>query len=462
MTVDSKAAKHICNVIQRQLRDSYRYLNIEFISHKEDEREKAFTNAKCKIARQKCGASIIDHITNSKHLLKKNNSELVAIARSKSFLSQKGKYYLALCFINLDDFENENHLRNDALNLTYQAIELYSDFLSDKTNGKNSKCYVKGKIIAPKLNQHEICLRNLRADIFSCISQTLQGRAKTLETLSKQRMVDTLSPKLHFPAENFPFPICIDTLSFFYEHNIDQYRKNKDPIIAAVKAAKEIGLTYEIASIERWKSFSIPAQEMAWIGSDPTLIIGSALYTSENTYVQSISNIFSDKLNIAPEMMDIYQDYNPFTSQEVNEHIHKKQCNELFRNLQDKIRNQADYHMLSDIAKKQNQMLLNSSIMGWCASALIQASDIIKQSSEDDNISTVVDAARNAFNKEVDSIPWDTLAHFSLMLLKNRRNNVNDIKITAKINDEFSSIYNSIIFTDSYKYAIKPPPMMRG
>ena len=464
MAIDNKTAKYICNVIQRQLHENYRGLHINFITHKENEREKAFNDAKSQIAKQKGGSHIIKYITgtNSSNILKRNSSQLVALSSYNNLMALQIKNCFALCFVNYDHYDNENHLRNDVFNLTYHAIALYNDFITNKNRGKDSKFYFKNNIIVPKLNIHDLCHRNLKADTFTSIVQTLLGRPNVLYNLSTQRMFCTLTPRIHFAAENFPFPMCIDTLDFVYEHNIDKYKRSKNPFTTAIKVAEEIGLTYDSAIIEQWRSFSISAQEMTWIGYDPSVILGAALHTSESTYVQSIANIFSERLNIKPEMMSILQDYNPFTSKEVNERTHKKQCNELFRNLRSKISGKADYEDMLDISKKQNEILLQSSIMGWCASAIIQAANVINQSNEDDDISKVLDNANEAFDKEVDSISWDTLIHFSRLLLKKRRIGINDTKMIAESDDEFSSIYGSIIITDEHEYTIKPPPMMRG
>ena len=84
----------------------------------------------------------------------------------------------------------------------------------------------------------------------------------------------------------------------------------------------EISQTYDSTIIEQWKSFSLPAQQMAWTGHEPKTIIGAALYTCENTYTQSTADMVAEKMEIKPEPITSFQDFNPFTKNEINAHTH--------------------------------------------------------------------------------------------------------------------------------------------
>lgn len=466
MSINYKTAKHICNVIRRQVQSSFPDLYINFIVHAEGGRTKAFTSELDFIRDQPSGELAINHIQSPQHkgILESNRScfSLISYDQQPGFLGfLQSNSYLSICFINYERFKNEDNLRNHAFHLAWHAIALYDDYINANTDKNKSQTNLfedNGNVLLTNLTPIEWKHRNLQADIFSASIQTLQGREDTLATLSKQRISDTLNATPGFIAENFPFPICLDTLDFVFQSKIDSCRKRKKTTLAAAEIAKEMGETYEASSIEQWKTFSMPAQEMAWLRHEPQSILGAAIYTSENTYVQSIADMISERMGIKPKIISISQDYNPFTTRESNQRNHKKQCMRLIDNALNQIGKENQHNIIKEIIKKQSTSLENESMMGWCSSALIQAQKYIEQHENSDNMDEIYLNAKTIFIKEVDAIPWDTLQHFSLSLLEYRRNHTREsiteiIKI-AERNDEFSSIYHALVVIDDYRNKI--------
>ncbi|PCI56973.1 MAG: hypothetical protein COB36_01510 [Alphaproteobacteria bacterium] len=454
MSVDYKTAKHICNVIRRQIQSGFPDLYINFIVHAEDKRKQAFSKEKEDLSGHPAGDFAINHLQDPQYMgiLEKNRScfSILAYDKQPGFLGFfQSNSYLSIFFINHERFQNEDNLRNHAFHLAWHAIALYRNVMDTEIKGSDNTTDLfkdSNNILRTDMTSAQWKHRNLQADIFSASIQTLQGRGNTLDVLSKQRMSDTLHATPGFVAENFPFPVCLDTLDFVFKNKISQYKKSKKSIIAATEIAEEIGKAYDDSSIEQWRSFSIPAQEMAWLGHSPKSILGAAIYTSENTYAQSIADMLAERMDIKPEVISTSQEYNPFTAQEANERIHKKQCNQLIDSILNKIHEEKNHAIIMEVIQKQNIFLQNTSLIGWCSSALIQTKIYIEQSDLSNDIVGILKHARTVFQEEVDSIPWDTLMHFSRALFNHRRNHINqtmdDIINIADENDEFASIYH--------------------
>ncbi|MGH1377556.1 MAG: hypothetical protein ACRBB3_01925 [Alphaproteobacteria bacterium] len=466
MSVNYKTAKHICNVIRRQVQSSYPDLYINFIVHTEGGRPKAFSEELDKIREHPAGDFAIDHVKDPQFsdILRNSRScfSLISYDKQPGFLGFfQSNSYLSICFINYERFKNEDNIRNHAFHLAWHAISLYNDYINSQKNDNNDQVYSyknENNILLPTITQTEWKHRNLQADIFSSSIQTLLGRENSLNILSKQRIYDTLNATPGFIAENFPFPVCLDTLDFVFQNKIDACKKRKKTALAAAEIAEEMGKAYDESSIAQWKLFSTPTQEMAWLGHDPKSILGAAIYTSENTYAQSIADMISEKMDLKPKIIPTSQDYNPFTTKEANERNHKKQCLRLLDNVINQIDKDNNQDIIKEIVKKQSASLEKESMMGWCSSALIQTQDYIEQHKSQDDMDDLYKNAKNIFIKEVDAISWETLASFSIALLEYRRNHTNKgIKEIIKIaerNDEFSSIYHALSAIEKYKQKV--------
>lgn len=454
MNIDKKTAQHICNVIRRQIQSSYHNLHIHFSVHNEDNRKTTFLREIKQIEEHPAGTYLTKHHNKDEieKILEKNKSRFVSIARynKPGFLGfAKHDEYIALCFINHERFSSEDNLRNHAFQIAWHAIALYKDFIDRKKTNQSMPSFIDDhNVLTPKLDETTLPHRNLMGDIFSACIQTLQGRENSIESINNQRIIDTLSPQKGFYAENYPFPICTDALKTILKKQLSQLKKNKKPARAATKITNEIGKTYDHSIIEQWKSFAHPAQLMAWTDHTVETILGAALYTSENTYTQSTADLVAEKMAIKPETITTFQDYNPFTKQETNEHLHTMQCKRLITTALEKVKNQRDHKHLLDIAWKQNEQLRKNKAIGWCAGALLRASEIIKHCNDHTLLTNITKQAEEIFMAEVQNIPWDTLSTFSNLIFEQRRKGIilsnHDIIELSAENEEFSSIHHAL------------------
>lgn len=446
MPVDFKIANHTCNVIRRHIKAAFPEFDVIFVVHGENERKKAFNRETQKILEHPAGHIIVDHVRESPVLLQQQRSSFAGLARTQThgFLGFFRSTNIAtLIFINHDRFHAEEDLRNHALHLIWHAI-----ILTRNTTESADKKLQNHIFIEPESNEQNKRHINLTADIFSACFQKLQGKHGVFEALINARMNATLSPEKGFIAENFPFPMCLETLEVVLEDQFEPTNRKHRHVSESVKIADEIGITYKNTSLLQWASFARPAQEMAWCGFDKEAILGNAIYTSENTYVRSIADMVAEKLHIKPAIVAGVHDYNPFTEFEANQRLHNKKIQENFRNVLQKIYTPDSFGAFLKEAKNQNQKLLSGNPIGWSASALIAAAQSVKSAPPEewtsDSLRTLAQQIFDLINKNQN---YDTLYAFTQTIFNARRDG---ILITQDYLDATFSAdprYNEIVMT---------------
>lgn len=458
MAVDLNNARHICNVARRTVHSQFPELHIHFVLHGENQRAKSFSRDKHVIEEHPAGEKMTRHLlgAQSENILKRNKSQFVAISchNKPGFLGFfKNDQYLAVCCVNYDRFSSKEHLRMHSYHMVWHALALFQDYKSqDDDKARLNLFNTIDGVLVPTLNTVQKCHRNLLADIFSCSVQMMLGKDNALDTLAKQRMTHTLTPETGFMAEKFPFPVCCDTLDFLFQNNISNYDKSKKAVLSAVKLTEDTGKTYDPSSIEQWHAFSAPAQIMAWSGHTPEEILGSALYTGEDAYVQSIADMISERLNIKPQAITHFQSYNPFTTQDVNTRTHQKLCKAAF----DKSWKKASATMTADAffneAKAQNEQLKENQALGWCAPALIKAGETLEasaSSSDEQERAQMKSIAWDSFANALAECPWDTVLAFNKKFFEMRRNGLDNtadnlIKLATSDQNAFAVIHDAL------------------
>ncbi len=451
MAVDYKTAKHACNVIKRQIQSTFPELCIYFLIHEENKRYSHYLREKNQILSLEGGHNLCNFLDEpeQKQRLNANRSRLICLSlkRKPGFLGfSKQNNYIALCTLNIDRFTSLENLNNHALHLAWHAINLYSQNKDKASIGEDN-------VLLYNINTESYSHQNLLADIFSCSLQKLLGNDKILDTLPKQRMQDTLHNERGFFAEKFPFPVCVETLEFTLKNSMDQYKRYKSNVQTAVQITKDIGNTYDQTSIEKWLSFALPAQEMAWLDHPPEKILGAAIYTGENTYAQSIADMIAEKMNIKPEIIASLNDYNPFANNEVNIRLHKKMCMEKYKKITEKIRQHSDHSILMEHMKIENSNLCNGSPIGWCAHGLSRAITTFQKFSNDETgYQQAMEQAHIEFEKEIDSLAWDTLQMFAREIFYRKRVNqkvtIDTLREIALKDEEYGSIHAALNFTN--------------
>ncbi|MGH1403095.1 MAG: hypothetical protein ACRBDL_02520 [Alphaproteobacteria bacterium] len=447
MTVEYKIAKHTCNVIRRQVQSSFPDLHIFFAVHGENNRAESFIKEKHSLEDHPCTTLLSNFIEthDTSRAINKNRSRFVSLfyKNTPGFLGMfKRSDYLALCFLNHDRFSSADSLKNHAYHIVWHALVLYQKHVN------NIESKHKRNTTLPEFSPMDLYRHNLQADIFSATIQTINGKETALNDLFTQRIHDTLSAETGFFAEKFPFPVCIDTLEFAFKHSLDDYKKGKNPIHSAITLTEEFGKTYDETAIKQWRSFSIPAQKMAWTGHMPETILGTALFTGEHTHTQSIADMIAERIQITPQKVTHLKDNNPFTAPEANERLHKKLYTQSFTALLGRAIHTKDHTILTKEATIQNQNLLNAKIMGWSASALYSASNVIKHAPPETTPADLHKHTETEFFKEAESLPWDTLSQLSTRIFQHLRAGIEptyeNIKQIVASDEEFLSIYAAL------------------
>ena len=447
MSVDKKTAKHICNVIRRQVLASFPDLYLHFIIHKENARKEEFLRETKHLKEHPAGHHFLKPKGQNKieTVINKNRSSFIGLAyeNSPGFLGFfKHNNYVAISFINHERFSSEDNLRNHAFSIAWHAITLYS---THQNKDEETVFTDEDNLLFPNTDKQEIATKNLEGDVFSASVQKLLGREHSPRLINMQRINDTLFPAKGFRAEFFPFPVCIDTLEHVLNHDINEYQKKQKPVLTAVQITKEISKTYDKSTIEQWENFSRPAQKMAWSGHPLDTILGAALYTCENTYIQSTADMIAEKIAIKPTVLTTFNDYNPFAKYETNTELHLQRCKSLITNILSQVHQQQDYRKLVDLAWKQNNELLEGKALGWCATALIRATEMIKHCDDSSILPGILEHTETVFLSEIESIKWDTLLHFSDIIFDMHRSGTqikyDDVIHIGEENDEFSSIH---------------------
>lgn len=457
MPLDYKTANHTCNVVRRHIQAAFPDLTLFYIVHAENERKKSFTREASKISEHPAGEDILNFFKANPSDLLQNRSRFIGLSEfsSHGFLGFFRKQATAaVIFINHDRFSSEDNLRNHALHLAWHAIALLEDSKSDDKNGAYK---IEHHFITPDLDENALRHRNLLADIFSATFQILQGRNDAALQLATQRMKNTLIPEVGFIAENFPFPISIDTLEFILKEQLDQSSaaKKQKNVSQSLKITKEVGDTYKPSSIQQWESFSLPAQEMAWCGFPPEAILGCAIYSSENTYIRSIADMVAERLSVKPEIISTNTDYNTFAENEANERLHGKKIQEKFLSVLGKIHVPEDHKFFLKEAQQQNERILHGNPIGWSAHGFIAVSKLIENTPADQFPDQIRKKAAELFNLVIADTSFRMLQDFAKDIFTQRRDGALVDSSTLHTMQETTEAYREIVSAIEYIKSIE-------
>ncbi|MDH5723392.1 MAG: hypothetical protein OEY94_08750 [Alphaproteobacteria bacterium] len=458
MAIDYKIANHNCNIVRRILNPVMPDLTLFFIIHGEDERSKQFSKNIHYIREHPCGELVVEYIKNNPEILTYNRTSFCGLSRANSsgFLGfLKSESSIALCFMNQDRFETEEYFKNHAFHIAWHAYALLRDVKKEDVSlYKFSEPNNKKSFILPSLEIEELRHRNLVADIFSASIQYLMGKENALDVMAQQRLDGTVKKDIGFISENFPFIIALDTLDHALKSDkVEKEKKKGNSAKNAIDIALSTAKTYTAQSTTQWSGFSYPAQHMAWCGFEPEKILGAAIYTNENTYIHSIADTVAERLNIKPEMISKFQDFNPFTEYEANNRLHSKFTETVFDKIINKIRTPKEYMVLLAEARTQNNKLLEGNPIGWCAHSIIVVSQTFEASQAETFDEAILSRSKELFNEEQLTIDFQILWNFSQTIFEFlRTGNKIDAACIEKINEsypEFGSICRAISYINN-------------
>ena len=211
---------------------------------------------------------------------------------------------------------------------------------------------------------------------------------------------------------------------------------------------REIGETYEDASLTQWVTFCKAAQEMAWTGHNKTEILGAAVYSNEDAYIRSTAYIVAETLNTDPVPLKHHDFYNPFADDIVNERLHMKRAKATFVEMIERVAVQDDPGELLMALRRSNADLLDGSPAGWCAPALMRAYQIYIDPAESEV--AVVEQASMAFHNTLEKTPWRIIAKLHKLMIDERRRGIklthDEVIAITKREEDLTSLADAFHF----------------
>jgi hypothetical protein len=355
-----------CRLITREIRDTYKNLTVHFIVHHAGQRSEALA-----IAAQEL--QIHPASETAMHILQKprpnEDSAMigVAVARQNMFFGLASRErLLALCTINLDQFESLKEARRHIYHMCWHAIDAMEYHGDPGNRGRGID-----EIIVRRRSALDIAKANLEADVFSALISGLHEDKDAIGRVAIVRSANALSSySLQYP-EYYPFVIASEASRFAFNQLHASHLSKKKLIPSAVKLAREIGKTFDDGSVAHWLSFSEPAQDMAWRGYGKDEILSAAINTSQNTFVRSIGYLISEVTGIQPSpILKISESYSPYADDDYNIKLHERMVKECFEDVITQTLSQSSVQPLLRLANRQNEALTEGRITGWCASSL--------------------------------------------------------------------------------------------
>lgn len=386
MSLDFAALDHNCNVIRREIEEEFKNLTILFIPHRPGERLKSLTDKANNILGKSYGQKIYDFILLN-NIIDNDKTAFMGLIPNESFLKRLfgRKHYTAVFFINSAEFMADDNVRHSVYHLAWYALSLYLKQISRQAALPQSLSKNKDiKLITTERGSLNRARNSLMADIFGAILMENSGHKGFIEYLGKKRSQDTMSKRLGYLAEHFPYPIAYEACRLLFEDIKSTLKEKPKPLHQALELAQEIDETYDDEAIQQWKSFSLPAQEMAWNDYEVSIILGQAIYTSDDTNVRALAYQIAELVDVEPSSNFSSVEYNPFANKEIARRQHESQCEDIFGRLVSIAALQNEVFLMRQEANKQNERLAEGKISGWCAMALEAAADAFEATHNDD------------------------------------------------------------------------------
>jgi hypothetical protein len=454
-----------CRLITREVRDTYKNLTVHFVVHHAGQRSEALSIAAQELQIHPASETAM-HILNKPRPNEDSAMIGVAVARQNMFFGLASRErLLALCTMNLDQFESLREARRYAYHLCWHAIDAqnYHATPENRSGGK--------EIMVRRRSALDIARANLEADVFSALISSLHDDKEAIQRMAIVRGTNALSSfSLQYP-EYYPFVIASEAARFAFNQLHSSHLSKKKLIPSAVRLAHEIGKTFEDGSVAHWLSFSEPAQDMAWRGYGKDEILSAAINTSQNTFVRSIGYLISEVTGIQPSpILKISESYSPYADDEYNIKLHERMVKECFEDVITQSLSQSSVEPLLRAANRQNESLTEGRITGWCAAALQAAAHALEFALANGNEAEGI--VRREFEGERGKTNWNNLRDLGNEVVNTKRAGgivtMSKLAELSKSVEGVKSIQKSIEMTiqdpgyqqklDSVKdYAIGPP-----
>lgn len=415
MTLQIEQVYQTAMAVSRQIRDHMKDLTVYFIVHHEGQRAEALGLAGQQIIHHPAAETALHLMTKARH---SEESTLIgmAVARQNIMMGLATRNsVLALCTLNVDQYETLEDVRYHAYHLAWHAIDAlhYRSEAMQRPGGSS-------EIIVRRRNAMEIISANLRADVFASLICALQDDHEAIGRIGVIRGLDVLQTQHHYHPEYFPYVITIESVTAAIRELRKKNIYKKKHIETALRLTDETGKTFEGLSLKQWIAFSDPAQDMAWRGYTREQILSAAINTSENTYVRAIGYLVSEITGIRPaSILEIRENYSPFADDEFNDKLHEKAVSDIFEDVIAQGLRLRTIDPFIETATRQNVHLIDGQVMGWCAAAL-QASgrafdSALKNGKEPEA------AARREFYDERSKTGWGSLKTIGKQIIRECR-----------------------------------------
>jgi len=406
MALQIDTVTEACNAISRQIRDSYKELTLHYIVHHEGQRAEAFALAAQDIYHHPAAKSA-GYILGKQQNNNEESALIGVTAANKPFLFRlaNSTSLLALCAVNIDQYQSLKEMRRHAWHMAWQAIDARRvHALRDQAgHGEETK-----EIITRKRNALEVVMANLRADVFSTLMAALHEDPEAIQKAAIERGKNVLQPVPQTRPEYYPYIIASEATETAFQMLSKKAPTKKKLVETVLRTTDEIGKTFDITNMRQWVSFGRPAQDMAWRGYKPDEILSAAINTSEDTYVRAIGYMVSEITKIKPaSILAIRENYSPFSDSTFNETLHEKTVGKIFEDVVAKGMQQNSARPLLEAADKQNSILTEGRVLGWCAGALQAAATAFDAAMHSDD--EPMQAARKEFEEECAKTPWESL-----------------------------------------------------
>lgn len=411
MSLDLAELDHNCNVVRRQIEEEFKNFTPLFIVHRSGEREKTLLSKKNHILSKPFGRKVFDTLSMTKNI-SRDRSEFTGLIvnQSRTIGLFKKKHFTAIFFINADDFVVDQNAKHQLYHLIWHAMNTYKKAIIELEQDKK---FQKIKMFKSEEQDFKQITHNLMADVFGAIMMETQGHEGYIQNLAVKRNKEALKAIKNIETEKYPYPVAYDACQFVY----DDLKGSIDPksklINQVLDIASEVASTYGDSAVKEWLSFSRPSQTMAWMGYSARQILGTAIYTSEDTHIRALAYMIAENINSETETNIESVEYNPFVDDSLNERNHNRIAEEQFQDLFEKFSETENADILLLEAKRQTAKLLEGIPTGWVAPALVQA---VK--AYENNMPRNPQVVRNNYYQTLQALPWNTIKKLSNFIIK--------------------------------------------
>lgn len=418
MSIQTAALEHSLNVIRRDILDEFQDLTVLFIVHEPGRRAEALMRREDEIREHPAGESLWAALKAKADAPDQTSTfgGLAAAIQERYFGLSKHWHFLGVLFVNSADIEEDEHIqfwiKHVAYSLCWPVLDLYKSIKAAPAKEPNTITELPQQDVAWLRTQ-------MLADCFATMMMENTGEKNAIQRIIKRRCEMCLTPTPHFRPEDYPFPLALDATLLVYRDLKDAAPPKVGPIAHTIFMTREIGETYEDASLTQWVTFCRAAQEMIWAGQNKTEVLGAAVYSNEDPYIRSTAYIVAETLNTDPLPLKNTDFYNPFADEEANERLHLRRARNLFQDLIGRVAVDDDLGAMNMTIRLVNAELLEGNPAGWCALAIVRAYQAYKEHAADH--AKGIEEANTAFKHHLKQTPWKDIMKLHQMLVMKRR-----------------------------------------